>query len=253
MAGINRWIKMLLRMSIKPSKVFTWANCQIEEVPDGERLRCLCSCLIEFLINQLHIGLSQRPEPLPGDYVSMDNARYRPTQAQVHYYALTVRREHQAANADKKSVYEILNKTSACIHLQKEERSEKGKIRKFAQIFALMRWPALAAGMAAKPFVALLQEKWQREFMLQRQSEQHQLTAFMDATGQTNLYGFAFYALLYKVSAQIAVSASGSVHSGGQLILCLVYRRPKRVTVCPLDLSYPRANPLKPLRQDWVH
>lgn len=52
------------------------------------------------------------------------------------------------------------------------------------------------AVLEEKPFIAVIQTPWQQQF---HQSRERTAPCFVDATGQTNVYGFAFYALLQKV------------------------------------------------------
>lgn len=47
----------------------------------------------------------------------------------------------------------------------------------------------------AQPFLCVLQQQWQRDFL----AGMTQVVCFVDATGQTNKYGFCTYSFLFKV------------------------------------------------------
>ena len=49
-----------------------------------------------------------------------------------------------------------------------------------------------------RPLLAVLQVPWQHDYMLKRQAA-GPVMAHIDATGQTNSYGYALYAVIYKV------------------------------------------------------
>jgi hypothetical protein len=57
----------------------------------------------------------------------------------------------------------------------------------------------LAVTAAEKPLVVVLQARWMREFAQRAHQRREPTLAFLDATGQTNRYGYMSYALLYKV------------------------------------------------------
>ncbi len=51
----------------------------------------------------------------------------------------------------------------------------------------------------AKPLIVVVQQPWQSKFMRRVQRKSGAKLCHVDATGQTNAYGYMLYALLYKV------------------------------------------------------
>ena len=79
-----------------------------------------------------------------------------------------------------------------------KKRTQTNHVRKFKQ----KKVAVIAAHVVfteTSPLLAVIQDPWQRKFMERVQDRPGATLCHMDATGQTNQYGYMLYSLLYRV------------------------------------------------------
>jgi hypothetical protein len=114
----------------------------------------------------------------------------------VNYYASQVARAQGQAGYDLRSTAKRLDELKSsgdCLDWQPQTCTRR---RCRASLFGVH---VVYHGAASSAFLCVLQQQWQRDFM----SRIEQTVSFVDATGQTNKYGFLTYSFLFKVLAHL--------------------------------------------------
>jgi hypothetical protein len=129
--------------------------------------------------------------PAPAQRTTTKDSRYHPTKNQVNYYASQVACAQGQAGYDMRSTGKRLDELKSsgdCLDWQQQTGARRCCASRSS-------FHAVCRGAASAPFLCVLQQQWQRDFM----SSIEQSVSFVDATGQTNKYGFVTYSFLFKV------------------------------------------------------